>query len=316
MSKLTFVAAVAAGLAAGCFEAPKPNCAFLCGTDSSCPGGYTCAADGWCKRADLPATFACETGLDAAVADAADPDAEVDAADIDAAEIDAAVDAAIDAPTDGPDVDAAVPVLEIITANPLDFGAQPQSTAGDRTVTVRNSGGAPTTALTVDVTGAGFALVAGATDQCTGATLPALGQCAFEARFTAGAVGPATGVAAVSASAGGSVSLNLTGTSAPMLSSSGPLAFGDVAAAATADLDATFTNAGTVATATLTAAITGDPRFTLQADGCTSATVMPAGTCTVTVRFTASSAGAATGTLAITGSPGGPVSVALSATGL
>jgi len=60
----------------GCFDKPKPACAFLCGTDNACPAGYSCATDGWCKRDDMPNATCDELPADASVADAA---AEADA---------------------------------------------------------------------------------------------------------------------------------------------------------------------------------------------------------------------------------------------
>lgn len=312
----TALTATLAALVTGCFDPPKPACAFLCGTDSSCPSGYTCAGDGWCKRDDVAPSFVCEPGtVDAAVADAPATDAaEVDAAEVDAAMVDAGTTDAGE--VDATSIDASVPRLEIITASPLAFGAVAQTASATQTVMVRNSGAAPSSALTVDVTGTDFTRVSG-TDTCMGATLPALGTCSFEARFAPATLGPATGVAAVSATAGGTVSINLTGTGAPMLTASPTsVGFGDVASGATPERTVTLTNAGTVTTGTLTAAVTGDARFSIATDSCSAATVAAAGTCAVAVRFTASSAGDATGTLTVTGTPGGPVTVALTATGL
>jgi hypothetical protein len=73
-----------------CYSTPTPECAFLCGADSACPGGYACASDGWCKRADLPDDFVCQ----ARPADAAVVDGPVDGG------IDAAADAAVDGAPD------------------------------------------------------------------------------------------------------------------------------------------------------------------------------------------------------------------------
>jgi hypothetical protein len=79
----------------GCFDAPKPNCAFLCGPEQQCPAGYACSSDGRCHRV-LPGGAGlaeCEDTLtdaaisldasvdpDATLADASpDPDASPDA---------------------------------------------------------------------------------------------------------------------------------------------------------------------------------------------------------------------------------------------
>jgi hypothetical protein len=45
----------------GCFERPRPECAFLCGNDPNarCPQDYVCRDDGICKRGDLADDFSC-----------------------------------------------------------------------------------------------------------------------------------------------------------------------------------------------------------------------------------------------------------------
>jgi hypothetical protein len=63
----------------GCFNAPKPNCAFLCGESDSCPEDYMCSpADGRCHLVveGVPAT--CEDALPSdAGADAIPADADL-----------------------------------------------------------------------------------------------------------------------------------------------------------------------------------------------------------------------------------------------
>ena len=48
---LATLSLAAVALTSGCYDTPKPTCAFLCGDDGACPDGYSCAGDGWCKRA-------------------------------------------------------------------------------------------------------------------------------------------------------------------------------------------------------------------------------------------------------------------------
>ena len=55
----------------GCFDAPQPPCAFLCGQGGDCPDGYVCAADNFCKRKDVNPAFVCPLTPEAASADAA-----------------------------------------------------------------------------------------------------------------------------------------------------------------------------------------------------------------------------------------------------
>jgi hypothetical protein len=105
---------LAAGLT-GCFERPKPECAFLCGEGDSCPNGYACATDGWCKWVGVDPTFDCTGGP---VADAATTDAPV----VDASTIDAppAPDAAVDASAPDATVDAMPPDAMPPDADPPD----------------------------------------------------------------------------------------------------------------------------------------------------------------------------------------------------
>ena len=100
MLRYTFVLAVVAG----CYDDPRPACAFLCSEDQTCPADYACAPDGWCKRDDVSPEFVCDpqqpgidaTAIDAPALDAPAPDAPPD----DASLLDAATDAPFDAPTD------------------------------------------------------------------------------------------------------------------------------------------------------------------------------------------------------------------------
>lgn len=99
--KLSAVANLLLVLAlAGCYETPKPACAFGCGQDGACPSGYSCRADGWCKLTDVSDDFVCappvpdsappspDGSVDASLADAGDA-GDLDAAAFDAAPFDA-----------------------------------------------------------------------------------------------------------------------------------------------------------------------------------------------------------------------------------
>ena len=102
--RFSLIALFAISLAplSSCFDAPKPECAFACGAQNSCPTDYRCAGDGWCKRSDVSEGFVCgpvslidgstpdAPAVDAALPDAALPDADLpDAALPDAARPDA-----------------------------------------------------------------------------------------------------------------------------------------------------------------------------------------------------------------------------------
>ena len=116
--------ALAVTLTAGCFEAPRPECAFLCGQNDTCPEGYTCRGDGWCKREGVADDLDCgQVAVDAG--DAAVLVAAVDAAPVDAGQNDAGQDDAglDDAGLDdaGPD-DAGLDDAGLDDAGPDDAG--------------------------------------------------------------------------------------------------------------------------------------------------------------------------------------------------
>src|SRR5688500_4585813 len=81
--------------AAGCYETPKPECAFRCAAQPECAPGYVCAADGWCKRDDVAATFDCDPGgqVDGATIDSSGETIDAQVIDADPAAPDANVDA-------------------------------------------------------------------------------------------------------------------------------------------------------------------------------------------------------------------------------
>jgi len=101
---------LAGAIIVACYDVPRPDCGFVCGPDSACPDGYTCADDHYCHRAGAPLDLVCSQP-DAALPIDAARDAMIDAGGgmTDAA-IDAAIDAGIDAPPDAmPDApDAAI----------------------------------------------------------------------------------------------------------------------------------------------------------------------------------------------------------------
>lgn len=129
-----WMAWLALGLLA-CYSTPTPACAFVCGDDNSCPDGYSCAGDGWCKRNGAPENTMCgpqrppdgappadapmNDALTSDAAEAGDAAAPDDAAPDDGAAGDAAISSdggSEDAvpPADAPisTADAAAPVVD------------------------------------------------------------------------------------------------------------------------------------------------------------------------------------------------------------
>lgn len=138
-------------LAVGCYETPKPNCAFLCGQSSpmgpadQCPEDYACGDDGRCHLVlDNGQLAMCETPLPF---DAPRPDAPLDGGiDAPPGTIDASgmIDAATPAPDASPD--ASVPVTTAtgtISVTEISVQGHPELGAGGR-VTIEFEGvGAP-----------------------------------------------------------------------------------------------------------------------------------------------------------------------------
>jgi hypothetical protein len=91
-ARLLLLAPLALSLLAGCYETPRPACAFGCSQDGDCPDGYSCRADSWCKRDDVVDELACAPPVPDAGSAASDA-APTDAGPVDAALPDGAVDA-------------------------------------------------------------------------------------------------------------------------------------------------------------------------------------------------------------------------------
>jgi hypothetical protein len=76
-------------LFAGCYQTPKPACAFLCGAGGECPDGYECDTDNRCHRVESNGSLAeCPDPLPI------DANAPIDSS--------TPLDAALDAMVDGP----------------------------------------------------------------------------------------------------------------------------------------------------------------------------------------------------------------------
>ena len=100
------------------------------------------------------------------------------------------------------------PALLGIGPTAIDFGAiAVNDTSTDTALMVTNSGGAPSGAIVVSLSGGNFAM----TDNCTGIALAPTGACTILVRFVPITQGTTTGSVAVSGSPGGSTSTTLAG---------------------------------------------------------------------------------------------------------
>ncbi len=215
--------------------------------------------------------------------------------------------------------DVAQPVLSVPAT--LAFGNVAVGASADQTLTVTNTGGAPLNVGTPAITGANAGDFTINANTCTAPVAPA-GTCSLTVRFTPAAAGARAAVLSLpSNDPAGTRTVSLSGTGVlnqPVLSAPATLAFGNVNVGASADQTLTVTNTGTAALNVGAPAIAGANAgdFAVVANACT-APVAPAGTCTLTVRFTPAAAGARAATLTLpSNDPAGPHTVALSGTGV
>ena len=177
----------------------------------------------------------------------------------------------------------------------------------DQTVTVTNDGAANLdigAIASADPLAAPFSIL---TDTCSNQTIAPSGSCTLAVRFAPTAAvtsndsfdipsnDPDEGTVTVSVSGTGSVisvpDITVTDSVAPNTDLQIP--FGNVTVGSSSDETVTITNNGT-ANLTIGAIASANPlagRFSIPTDNCSSQTIAPAGSCTLTVRFTPTTAG-------------------------
>ncbi|HVU49782.1 MAG TPA: choice-of-anchor D domain-containing protein [Polyangia bacterium] len=206
------------------------------------------------------------------------------------------------------------------TFDPLPAG---QTSATETTFTVKNTGGAATTALTAALTGTSAGEFELSTDTCTGKALAGGDTCTVGVKFAptqAGTPGAEGAVLSVSATTGGSATANLMGT---LL---GP------ASIAIVPTDQDFlmivmgqtspeyffmvTNKGGVASGALATGVSPAGEFAITTDTCNGTTLAPNGTCKLGVKMTPAGTGARGASLNVRATPGGNAVATLRGTGL
>lgn len=212
-----------------------------------------------------------------------------------------------------------------VTPASLPFGGQRAGTSsGSQTVTMSNSGSGPLTVGTVSLGGANASDFVKKTDSCSGATVPALGNCAISIAFqpAVSASSPARSalLTITDDSAGGSQhTVELSGTSlAPMAALSATiLTFNSTGSPQVL----TIVNAGN-APLNIGQITANAPTFTQDYtvnDTCSGHPVGAGGSCTVTLSLNTNVPKACTYSLTITDdsiSPGSPQTVTVSAKGV
>jgi hypothetical protein len=198
---------------------------------------------------------------------------------------------------------------------PLTFSSQiVGTTSTSQAVTLSNATGtAALTIASISITGANagdFAVASAGTTCSTSSPVAAGGSCTINVTFTPTATGTRSGTLTVTDNSNGvagstqTVTLSGTGTGVALASfsaSSLTLANQPISTTSTVQTE-TVTNTGTL-NLTITAVTLGGTNasdFVKTADTCTGATVIPNGTCMVSVTFTPTATGARSATLTFT----------------
>jgi hypothetical protein len=193
------------------------------------------------------------------------------------------------------------------------FGNQQLGTTSTpHTFTFTNTGIGPFTVTTVGLTGTNPTNYAIVSNLCTGATIPASGNCTFGVTFTPSATGSRTATLTATGTSGSATTTqtaNLTGTGVAPGSSltGGPPGFGNQQVGTTSSPHTfTFTNTGigpfTVTTVGRSGTNAGN--YAIVSNLCTGSTIPGGGNCTFGVTFTPSATGSRTATLTATGRSG------------
>ena len=187
-----------------------------------------------------------------------------------------------------------------------------------RTITLTNAGNAATGALTVELSGGPFEIMA---DGCK-AALPSGASCQLSVLFKPTAAGNAQGEVTISGAPGGTASVTLAGQGLgpPRLSVlPGALRFElQAAGSESARQTLTFRNEGDLPTGGLASRLqgAGAGNFRIVQDGCTDRTLAARAFCDVEVTFFPGTTGELEAEVGVSGSPGGDAVAAVQGRGL
>ncbi len=191
----------------------------------------------------------------------------------------------------------------------------------DVTVTVTNSGGAASGAVSMAIGGSDanqFSITGGTC--AAGPTLAPGGTCTSIIRFAPTSPGAKAATLTANATPGGPGVANLQGTglTGSMLAFLTVSPFGTVAAGSSTMQTVTLKNNGTQDSGPLgTPTLTGDASFSIVAGGtCAAGTPVPGGmTCTYNIKLAPTTFGSKAATLSVSGTPGGTAMASLAGTG-
>ena len=190
-----------------------------------------------------------------------------------------------------------------------------------QSITVISDGAASLNLSSITLTGTGAAAYAISSDACSGQQWPASINCSFKVTFAPQATGsyPASILVADDA-AGSPQSISLAGSDQPAdaTASPGSVAFGALRPGRSATPQTvTLANDGSATVHVTSAALSGDPSFSVTADTCTGSALAPGTSCTVQLGFSPASVGALSGSLTFTDdATNSPQVVALTGSGV
>jgi hypothetical protein len=193
--------------------------------------------------------------------------------------------------------------------------------SASQTITVSSDGTASLNLSSITLSGSGAAAYSISADTCSGQQWPATIACSFKVTFAPQANGlyPASVLIADDA-AGSPQSISLTGTDFGSDATASPssLSFGALRPGTTASPQTvTLTNDGSTTVHVTSAALTGDPSFSLSADACTGATLNAGAACTIQVGFSPATLGSLSATLSFgDDAANSPQPVAVSGSGI
>ena len=216
------------------------------------------------------------------------------------------------------------PVGPVIRLSPqlVDFGSVLVDSPVAQSLAVENVGTAPAQ-LGAVVLGGPAAADYVLTDGCSGQLLAAGGTCLIGVQFTPSDASRREATISVPSDASNSPQVgNLLGRglapSGPVLVPVNAPEFGAVRLTTVSTEQVVVTNGGDAPLSIVSAALAGPnaAEFSIAADGCSGATLDPAGTCTIQVQFAPAGLGTRVATLTlVSDDPAGPKTVALSGTG-
>ncbi len=213
------------------------------------------------------------------------------------------------------------PAAATLDATPsmLSFGSiTVGSTSAAQAVTLRNTGGAAASAISLANSNAVEFVVSGNT---CGSTLNPGATCTLSVAYRPGGAGQGSGALTFSHAGGSAATVSMTGTgtqaTSPSLAASPPLAaFGNVTVGQTSAATAfTITNTGGAAATSVALANSNGGEFVVSGNTC-GATLAAGASCSLSVAYAPGAAGSDSTTLTFTYAGGGALAISLTGTGV